>query len=74
MEKVVLRVRYIESEAELNKFLLNLNVFEGSDYPKLQNIIYLPKPEGNGNNDAYGINTQIIAVVQYFAKVEVKND
>ena len=74
MEKVVLRVRYIESEAELNNFILNLNVFEGSSYPKLQNIIYLPKPEGSGNNDVYDINTSIIAVVQYFDKIEVEND
>lgn len=74
MEKVVLRVRYIESEAELNKFLLNLNVGETSNYPKLQNIIYLAKPEGSGNNDAYGIKTDFTAIVQYFDKVEVKND
>lgn len=74
MEKVVLRVRYFESEKYLNDFLLNLYVGESLIFPKLSNIVYLPKPEGSGNNDAYGIKTDIIAVVQYFDKVEVKND
>ncbi len=74
MEKVVLRVRYFESEKYLNDFLLNLYVGENLIFPKLNNIVYLPKPEGSGNNDVYGIKTDIIAVVQYFDKVEVKND
>jgi len=74
MEKVVLRVRYIESEKELNEFLLNLNVGENSRYPKLQNIVYLPKPEGSGNNDVYDIRTYFTAIVQYFDKVEIKDD
>ena len=74
MEKVVLKVKYFDSEKYLNEFLLNLNVGENSNYPKLQNIIYLPKPEGGGKNDIYGIQTDIVAIVQYFDKVEVKND
>lgn len=73
MKKVILQVYYCGCNESLNDFLATLNL-EGSNYPKLHNITYIPKPEGSGNNDSIQFNGSIIAAVQYLKEVDVPND
>jgi len=62
-----MRVKYCESEAELNKFLENLSLDD--NYPRLHNIVYIPRPDGVGNDSSYSISGNVIAAVQYVEKV-----
>lgn len=73
MKKVIVQVHYCGSEESLNGFLSILKI-EGDSYPKLYNITFIPKPEGNGNNDSMQINGSVIAAVQYLIEVEEKDD
>jgi len=73
MKRVVLQVHYCGCEESLNGFLSSLKT-EGNNYPKLYNITFITKPEGNGNNDSMQINGSVIAAVQYLVEVEVEDD
>ena len=68
MEK--LQVKYLETERELNKFLLTLSIGVNSSLPRLHNIYYIPKAEGNGTSNVMSIDSTIIAAVQYIVEVE----
>ena len=66
MKKVIVQVHYCGCEESLNGFLSILKI-EGDSYPKLYNITFIPKPEGNGNNDIYEIDTLGTLVNTYTA-------
>ena len=60
-----LRVKYLGTEEELNKFLATLHV-GGSGYPRLHSISYLNKVQGEGTDTKMSIEADVIAIVQYF--------
>lgn len=74
-----LQVKYCYSEEETNDFLKTLTV-GGVDYPRLHNIQYCAKVQGDGveteKADANGVtaqakvNSDVIAIVQYFVEIE----
>lgn len=70
-----LQIKYCYSEVEANEFLKTLNVDE-LKYPRLHSVQYCAKVNGNGIETAEAnaegitaqaqVNSDIIAVVQYF--------
>ena len=65
-----LQVKYVTTEAELNEFLSTLFIGNTASFPKLLNISYIPKVEGNGTETATSIGSTVIAAVQYIVEVE----
>ncbi len=62
-----MQVKYCENGTELNKFLESLYLED--NYPRLHNIVYIPRPDGVGKDSSYFISGNVIAAVQYVEKV-----
>jgi len=62
-----MQVKYCEDGTELNKFLESLYLED--NYPRLHNIVYIPRPDGVGSDNSYLISGNVIAAVQYVEKV-----
>lgn len=62
-----MQVKYCENETDLNIFLENLYLED--NYPRLHNIVYIPRPDGVGNDSSYSISGNVIAAVQYVEKI-----
>ncbi len=71
-----LQVKYCTSEKELNEFLTTLNVDSTSVFPRLHNINYIVKPEGegtvSGEEGSATVGAEVIAIVQYFVEESEK--
>ena len=74
-----LQIKYCYSEAEANEFLKTLSV-DNLGYPRLHTVQYCARVSGDGIETAEAnaegitaqaqVNSDIIAVVQYFVEVE----
>ncbi len=74
-----LQIKYCYSEAETNEFLKTLSV-DNLEYPRLHTVQYCARVSGDGIETAEAnaegitaqaqVNSDIIAVVQYFVEVE----
>ena len=74
-----LQIKYCYSEEEANEFLKTLTI-DSIDYPKLHSIQYCAKVSGDGVEKNYAddngvtakaqVNSDVIAIVQYFVEVE----
>lgn len=77
--KKVLQIKYCYSEEEANEFLKTLTV-DNLEFPRLHSIQYCSKVSGDGIETAEAnaegitaqaqVNSDIIAVVQYFVEVK----
>ena len=80
----ILQIKYCYSEQEANDFLKTLHVdnWEKGElaYPRLANVNYMARVQGDGVEKNYAdnegvtakaqVNSDIIAIVQYFIEVE----
>ena len=74
-----LQIKYCYSEEEANEFLKTLTV-DNLEYPRLHAVQYCAKVSGDGIEKNYAdddgvtakaqVNSDIIAIVQYFVEVE----
>lgn len=64
----VLKVKFCQTEDELNGFLKTLPVAVDSDnrVGRLHRITYLPKPEGKETDKSVEIGTSIVSIVEYW--------
>ena len=68
--KKYLKVKYCQSEEELNEFLKMLPMEEyldGKHFSQLARITYLPKQNSSGDSDNFEISTSLVAVVEYWS-------
>lgn len=73
---LILQVKYVTSEQELNDFLKTLHVYgkdEDLHFPKLQSIQYIAQLNYKGNAEDIDVATRVLAAVQYLTFKDIND-